>query len=528
MQSSRSMLSRRVWPRLAGRLWAEPLCVALLIAAALWHLGAPAAWWDEGWTLSVAQNWVRYGHYGRLIDGQLGPSGLEAAFPTTGLVALSFRIFGIGLWQGRLVGVVALLASLALLWSLARHLYSRAVAWATIGALLLLSAHPQLHPVIIGRQVLAEMSMLMYLLAGYLACLAALRGRSWLLVAAIVGWGVAIITKSQVLPFWLVSLLLPLLIALIGRQWRMAGLLTLGLTGALGVSRGLRWLIALLLRDQTLPPAPLEGLYEVVALVLDWPTRLFAIQTTLTFALPTVLGLGFAALRLYRSHVAANSGLLHRPRIDADDAIRLALLSFAGSWLLWYALLSIGSPRYLFPATFVGGLFVAALLAELTQQFALGSTLRLATETLRPRKINRRGLGALAALVLIAAMLPLNGLALVRSYGLRIDTDARDVVAFLHEATPPDALIETYDSELHVWLDRRFHYPPDQTHIDLIRRSMAGSSAPVRYDPLAADPDYLVVGEFNRRWQLYDQVVASDAFRLMRQFGQYQVYQRVR
>lgn len=520
MQSSRSALAGRSWPRVRRRAWAEPLAVLLLVGAALWHLSAPAVWWDEGWTLSVAQNWVRYGHYGRLLDGQLAAPGLEAAVPTTGLVALSFRLLGVGLWQGRLPIVLTLLAALALLWLLARQLYNRAVAWATLGTLLLLAAHPQLHPLIVGRQVLAELPMLMYLLAGYLACLAALRGRSWLLLVAILSWGIGLISKSQALPFWLVSLLVPLLAALIGRRWRIVGLLTLGLLGSYAAARGLLALQALLLRGHTLPPAQLHGLYQTVGFVLDGPTRLFALQTTLTFGLPTLLGLGYAALRLPPT--------LRRGPIDADDVVRLALLSFAGSWTGWYALLSIGSPRYLFPATFVGGLFVAALLADLTQQFDLGLTLTLATGALRPRQTDRRGLAALAAIVLVAALLPLSTLVFARTYGFSADHDARDVLAFVNTNTPPDALIETYDSELHVWLERRFHYPPDQTHIDLIQRSLRGPSVVVRYDPLAADPDYLVVGQFNRRWQLYDRIIADGAFQLIQQFGQYQVYQRVR
>ena len=62
---------------------------ALLIAAAtlligLWNLEGPEFWWDEGWTLSVARNVVERGHYGRLLDGQPAPGGLEASpiFPT--------------------------------------------------------------------------------------------------------------------------------------------------------------------------------------------------------------------------------------------------------------------------------------------------------------------------------------------------------------------------------------------------------------------------------------------------------------
>src|SRR3954452_10513417 len=86
------------------------LLAALLLLVGLWNLAGPGMWWDEGWTLSVARNWLERGHYGRLMDGQLWPPGLEASVTVTTAVALSFRLFGVGIWQGRLPGVVFLVA----------------------------------------------------------------------------------------------------------------------------------------------------------------------------------------------------------------------------------------------------------------------------------------------------------------------------------------------------------------------------------------------------------------------------------
>jgi len=65
--------------------WRAQAAIAILavFVAGLWNLGGPGMWWDEGWTLSVARNWIERGHYGRLLDGQLAPPGLEAAFRDT-------------------------------------------------------------------------------------------------------------------------------------------------------------------------------------------------------------------------------------------------------------------------------------------------------------------------------------------------------------------------------------------------------------------------------------------------------------
>src|SRR2546422_8856901 len=139
--------------------------VGILLAVALLILGlinldrTPPLYWDEGWTLSVARNWVERGHYGRLLAGQPAPPGLEAAISVTGPVALSFYLFGVGIWQGRLVGVLFMLATLGMTYYLARLLYDRSVAVGTLMALLLLSTHPPLHPLFMGRTVLAEMPM---------------------------------------------------------------------------------------------------------------------------------------------------------------------------------------------------------------------------------------------------------------------------------------------------------------------------------------------------------------------------------
>src|SRR5262249_55217546 len=155
-----------------------------LFVAGIWNLAGPPMWWDEGWTLSVARNWVERGHYGRLLDGQLSPPGLEAAFPVTAPVALSFRLFGVGIWQGRVVGVVFMIGALALMYMLAHWIYDRRVALGTLFVLLLMPMHPQLHPLIMGRQVLGEMPMFVYLLAGYVCLFVALDRSLWLLPAA--------------------------------------------------------------------------------------------------------------------------------------------------------------------------------------------------------------------------------------------------------------------------------------------------------------------------------------------------------
>lgn len=91
---------------------------------------------------------MELGQYAQLKDGNLIPASmLTTGLPAVAPVALSFKLLGVGIWQGRVSGTIYLLS---------RRLYDRKVAVATVVVLLLMSAHPELHPVLIGRQALGK------------------------------------------------------------------------------------------------------------------------------------------------------------------------------------------------------------------------------------------------------------------------------------------------------------------------------------------------------------------------------------
>jgi uncharacterized membrane protein len=411
-------------------------------------------------------------------------------------------------------------AALALLAYLATTLYNRAIAIGTIATLLLLSGHPQLQPLIQGRQVLAELPMFVYLLTGYAFLLLSLRRHPMFIIAACLCWGIARLSKGQAAPFWLVSLLVPFATALLLRQWRIATIFGIGLGGSFLASAGWQLLVAMLLTGRSLPAASLPGLYEVTAIVLQPMNRLYALNIGITFGLLTLLGLLVATWRLWQQR----SEHMQRPELGA---LHLSLLSLTGSWFAWYLLLSVGVPRYLFPVTFFGSIFVAALLHQLTNGFNMAYTLQQ-TNNLIKRRVNRQSLGAAAALFLIVMAGALTALTWQRYYFTYSDDSAVRVATFFNTQTPANTRIETYESELHFLLNRAYHYPPDQVHVELNRRGLLGQETPIDYDPLSANPDYLVVGEFSRGNQLYEPVIQSGAFRLMQQIGGYDIYERVR
>jgi hypothetical protein len=226
----------------------------------------------------------------------------------------------------------------------------------------------------------------------------------------------------------------------------------------------------------------------------------------------------------------------------------LAVFVLTGSWFAWYTLLSASWPRYLFPPAFFGNIFAAAMLWRIAYYIKLPATQNRVHQP-PPQSMSRgtrdwgglrggdwrfgwkviwQSVGALLVVVLIVVVIPITALSRFYStYSAGPDTAAVEVTHFLNTQTPPDALIESYDSELFFLLDRPYHYPPDQLNADLALNRL-GYNVTQEYDPLAAKPDYLVVGDFSRDWELYDPVLETGAFRFLQEFGRYEVYERVR
>jgi hypothetical protein len=64
--------------------------------------------------------------------------------------------------------------------------------------------------------------------------------------------------------------------------------------------------------------------------------------------------------------------------------------------------------------------------------------------------------------------------------------------------------------------------------VELIRREDLSEHVNINYDPLSADPDYLVVGSWCRYYKCYDSALNAGAFKLVKTFDSYQIFERVR
>jgi len=495
--------------------------LALIVILAIYDIErVPPLWWDEGWTLSVARNWEEQGHYGRLSSGQLVAPGLEAAFPITAAIGFSFHLFGTGVYQARFVIVLLLLGTLFLLYYLANRLYNSSIAWATLACAVLLPADHSLHPIFAGRQVLAEIPSLFFLLASYVCLLSLPRRKFFACIFAAILAALAINLKIQALPFWILSMLVATVLSARAGTWRVSILFGVTLALSLVGWQLLPWLWRYFLQEPLYGRGILTGLFEVTTLVGSVPARMFSVIVLVLFGLPTFLGLCFAGRGFYvgRDWLVTHTGL-----------IRFSLFVLVATWFVWYLVFSVSWIRYLFPATFVGSIFVAATLCELTKSFNCSFIMEQFLRAFRLLKFDRRSLGVLLAGVLICAFVPRTVKMFYKLYVRDADASVQELARFLNTQTPPGSLVETYDSELFFLLDRPYHYPADQIHVELIRKKfLYDDTVSIEYDPLKANPDFLVVGPHSKQWRLYDRVLKTEAFQLLRTYNRYQLYERLR
>ncbi|MCJ7434160.1 MAG: glycosyltransferase family 39 protein [Anaerolineales bacterium] len=486
----------------------------------------PRPWFDEGWTLSTARNWAENNVYAlRLVDQWISPEAMTQYFTVTMPVAFSMRIFGIGIVQARLPGILSTIGMFALLFLLTKEIYNSKVAWGTLFAILLLAPVPDLQPLIFGRQALGEMPMLFYLLAGYWFLGKALQKRgsrtrlAFILFTAIL-WSVGTVSKRQALPFWLLSWIFPALVALWRRNWRILKIILAA--GILAVIIVILLIGLNSMLDNSWPSygsSIVRPLYSM-AMIWDKEIRTLSLTIAILYGFTTLSGLFYAAYLLTRKFVIA-------PEPGVTKWIELSIFTFASSWMGWFVMGSWSWPRYLGPVYVTGGMFFAKFIYDSTEQYDLRSMHKKLAADFRSGMFIRSALQAVAAIALVIWGL-WAGSAGWKSALAQATDDPYQAADYINANTPKDALIETYDSELFFLLDRPYHYPPPEIQVQLNRRMFLYSDAPIDYKPMDADPDYIIVGPFSRDWGLYKQLVNGSKFKLVKKFGSYAIYEQVR
>ena len=499
-------MDRREWLRVATAL-------AGFVILASYNLAmVPQPWWDEGWTMSVARNWVEHGHYGHYLLGQPSSPALSAHLPVVTLVALGFELLGVGMVQARMVFVLCSVLTLLLLYVMTRTLFSRRAAAVVLLVVCIFPPQWELSMFLMGRQVLGEIPAVMFIFVAVLMLWRSDGTRWWSLIIAGGSFGLALTTKSQVVPFVVLALAATSLLML--PRDRPLALRLMGVLGtAVAVMYGLGWLRSLLLMNPGVRPDSVVGLTEVTAMVFDKEVRINALRFALAGAMPLTAALCFQLSQLFRGERRDNEPVW-------NTAVRRVLFLIGGSWFAWFVFLSVGWGRYAFPPFLLASPFVAALIVRLVDQTRGTPS---GPDARSPGVWSRATAASLLALFLLVA-------------GRQIVIGARDLppsvmesglqqtATYLNMELADGDSIETYESELLFLLDRPVHFPPPQLNVDTIRKNYIDPSWNFPYDLTTVTADYIVVGAFGKG--LYDPLVAAGRYRPFKCIGTYTLLKR--
>jgi len=494
------------------RSQALPILLVLIVGfLCLWNLSHyPLPWFDEGLNFQPPRNLVLHGQYALLSSEGfrvLDPA-LQTGPPVTLPIAFSFRVLGIGLLQARLVTSLFSILCVVIYYHIAQSLYGRAVGWLAAILLLTFAADDFVSFLYLGRQVLGEIPALFFFLSGLLIWF-----RSWerveghYLAGAGLLFGLAMVTKSQF------TLLVP------------PTLLVVWLIGFF-IFRTLRW------RHLILPAMLCVGLVLIwygLQTVIVGPQQSFLDLETLRAGVRLhVLSCSLATIRhslgvLVRTGYVVWGGLglayaLWCSRQRTLAALRrLALLAFVGLWLLWYTVASIGWARYAFVAVAVSHIFYAALLCD-----ALAALAPLRRTGTRRHQLR---IAFALALLLITGWMIASGYSVIRSVLGNRDESYFLFARYLDETIPPSAIVESWEWELDLITDLRYHHPPTSvTNAVTHRLWVDGSEDKTVYDFRQFEPDYLIVGRFARWTELYPPDFLEHKCALVKSIGDYDLY----
>ncbi|MBN1186854.1 MAG: hypothetical protein JXB49_31545 [Bacteroidales bacterium] len=503
--------------------------LTVLVFSIFKHAAMPPLWFDEGWTLSLARNWIELGHYGQLLSGEPIPLiMLNTGFPLIVLHKLSFKFLGIGLWQARIPGVVVVLIVYVLIYLLLNKLYNSKIGNIFILLSLLAPVNMDLHPIILGRRVLGEMLVVLLVILGYVLLYYIWHRQPIFLLFPAFIWALALVTKPQVIPFYFFSHIFVLVYFYRSKPVQRKIILILVSSMILYLLIVWGWSLYtshLAYAENQLPDSYqmanyLNNLqYYVIVFIKDIRIDQLIKVFLGGYGLLSTLGVVWFAFQLWQNRTI--NAIQTRKGV-----IIISLWGFSFSWIMWYIFLSIGWPRYAFPGVFLGHIFTSLLIADLFNIDNIKIMFLEDFKSIRNHHFPYRGI----FFAILFAVFILNSYRTIHNIWdiyLVSDSAILDVTDYLNTVVKHGDTLETYESELFFLLDSPYHYPPDSVQHNGNRRMLLGHDVEIAYDPKKYDPDFIVVGWANNLWHIYDEIIASGRYHLVYEKEIYQIYKKV-
>ena len=481
--------------------------------------GFPEPWFDEGSHLHVPKTLVKYGVY-----ADYSSDGFRYYGPTIGVgptvmlpIAGMFKLFGIGLFQARIVVALYMVAAVYVFYKLVKGLSNGKLAFAAVT--LLISSRSILF-VTYGRQILGEVPGLFFLVLGLLLWFANW-GNSNSKRLTLIGFlfGLAMITKYQYLLFLAPTLILAWFLDIVYyKTTSHKNFLIPGIVAA--VSFALWQAITL----QFMGPA--TALENLVLLRASAEGAAFNFDPA-----QIIKNLGSLLSRsvyLWALFPAVIYGFfIARPRTSDGQKWGILYLLMTLN-LAWFVVASIGWIRYAFLGLAVAGIFIARMFHDATGGFPFdfgGSLKGFFNSFFSGRNAFR---WALAAWLFLIVSMPMAKNMLEIAQGG--SHDAEHMAAYLDANVPQDALIETWDPEMGFFSDHNFHYPPNALLAVAVEQVYAGGEPVSKHYTFVQDekPDYILAGDFTKWVEIYPVEELFGQYELVTTVGKYDLFARVK
>lgn len=505
MYHGSAALPRGLSAPLAARNWLPLLALVLFTSVRLfWNLAVdPAFWFDEGYKTNAARTIPEHGIYAtQTSDGYIpfdpgisgGPADILA-------IALSFKLFGVSVLAGRIPAAAYGVAGILMLYGLAAQLHGRRAGVLAALAILAAPALDGINFAALGRQALAEVPAMAWTAGGLLVLSTAWRrGRGNVEWVAGVLLGIGVLSRQQ----WAMALIPAVFAAMLWRaQVRSPGWIQRMRQNIRPLAAMIGVVVAWKIFEYVNTPAELRVENALMAaeatrsnLLTASFGRMLSTQGWLT-VMVMLLGIAAGGMHLIQLRKSGNTQ-------SAQASMHVLLVAFVFCHCAWYALLSVGWPRYAFPGMTLALLLVAALIQ---------------------RMLGHRFVNASYVLMLTlsaATLFPLGASA-------QQDSSATRMAAHIREATPPDSLIETWEWEITTLVaPQRFHLPHQKFLFQAIRQRTASENQfSLEYNALQRNPDYILIGKFGSWTGIYNRELLASCFSPIVSEGPYTLYQRI-
>ena len=506
LSAPRSYAGRFV-AQIGTRRWLHALLLAAITLGLLLPRldTAPPAWYDEGYNLHATALLAQQGFYGTYTTEGWRPfdSGISSGPPLIVPAALSFKLFGAGVAQARLASVLYTAAAALGLYALAAYFYGQAAALFVTLALIAFPTPDAANFLFVGRQFLGESAALAGIVVGlWLWFRAWETGRwSYSLLAGI-AFSIAPLAKPHAGIPLLPTLVIIAALRAVKDRSQIVRLATPTVV-MLAIFGG--WM---LLQRSAAQPAQVGALDMFNAIKVSFLSGLQG-RPLPASAYRIFAAMAFAVL------VSGWRLLARRPRLNTPGAWgEAAVVLFVLVTALWYFFLSLGWPRYAYTGFTLSLLLIAKFGYDAFQWARQKLPMRYNLQTL-----------AMAGLALVAVVV--NGYPVLQ---FEPENYAQETGSYIQQQIPRDAVIESWAWEIDGLSGHQEYHHPNQNYLITAVSQAFITQQPfdLDYDPLQADPDYLLAGPFSDWVGIYDGAALDAHFEMRAEFGPYRIYQRIR